>query len=307
MTGYLSTSIASRWRRLETVLIAGVLVTACGGSTATPTASPSPSSAQQTSITINGQPRTYLLYVPPALDMKQPAPLVVALTGCPSTAATIAGLTNFDSQARTGGFIVVYPEPVAGATAQGACWEADNTEATTIGGDLPFMNQLLDRLTTEYRIDKTRIFAAGFSGGGILAHALACVMTDRFAAIASVAGLLLPKFVCQPSRPVSILEMHGTSDNNVPYLGSPPDVPPTSSTIQFWVKANGCPGAPKETVSGITTTSIWLGCRGGTVVRLDTVKGGHHQWFGSDFDPVPGEPNSTAEIWSFFSNLAASA
>lgn len=298
---------AGSWRRLETVLIAGVLVNACGGSTATPTASPTPSTAQQARITINGQQRTYLLYVPPSPDSKQPAPLVVALSGCPSTAAAIEALTNFDSQARAGGFIVIYPEPVAGPTAQGACWEADNTEATTIGDDFPFISQLLDRLMTEHRIDKTRIFAAGFSGGGILAYALACAMSDRFDAIASVAGSLLSKLVCQPSRPISILEMHGTGDSHVPYLGSPPDFPSTATTIEFWVKANGCPGAPQETASGITTTSIWLGCRGGTVVRLDAVKEGHHQWFGSDFDPVPGEPNSTVEIWDFFSNLAPSA
>ena len=157
---------------------------------------------------------------------------------------------------------------------------------------------------TEYRIDKSRIYAAGFSGGGMLAHALGCEMSDRFAAIASVAGVLFPKLTCQPARPVSILEMHGTADNNVPYLGLPPDMPSTATTIQFWVTENGCPGSPTQTVSGITTTSIWVGCRGGTVVRLDTVNGGHHQWFGSGLNPVPGEPNSTAEIWRFFSNSA---
>lgn len=95
--------------------------------------------------------------------------------------------------------------------------------------------------------------------------------------------------------------MHGTDDFSVEYRGG--KYPSVDSVIQQWVTLDGCPGKPALTVSGITRTSIWKACREGTVVRLDTVQGGHHQWFGSDFDPVAGEPDANAVIWDFFSNL----
>jgi hypothetical protein len=43
------------------------------------------------------------------------------------------------------------------------------------------------------------------------------------------------------------------------------------------------------------------------MVRFDSVAGGHHQWFGSTFDPVPGEPDSNAVILDFFSKVSAPA
>ena len=69
------------------------LVAACGGSTGGATANPSSSPSttvppltgvQHGSLTVNGESRTYRLYVPPTLDFKHSAALVVALSGCPS-------------------------------------------------------------------------------------------------------------------------------------------------------------------------------------------------------------------------------
>jgi hypothetical protein len=42
------------------------------------------------------------------------------------------------------------------------------------------------------------------------------------------------------------------------------------------------------------------------MVRLDTVVGGHHQWFGPDYNPVPGEPDFNTEMWFFLSSLEPS-
>jgi polyhydroxybutyrate depolymerase len=266
-----------------------ISVSACGGSAATPKANPSPSSGvQHASLTVGGVKRTYRLYIPPSLDQKQPAPLVVGLTGCPSIGDDMAAGSHLDDQATIGGFVIVYPDPVGGCWNTGSC--CGNAD------DFSFISRLLDRLTTDLRIDKGRIFAAGFSAGAIMSFSLACKLSDRLAAIASVAGRedLLD---CTPARALSVLEMHGTDDAAVPYTGG-------ASAVQRWVGLDACTGNPTLTTSGITTTSIWSNCRGGTVVRFDTIEGGHHQWFGSTFDPVPGEPNSTAVVWDFFSKSA---
>lgn len=299
-------------------MISAVVITACGGSAATSKTNPSPSAVQfvnpslsgikYADLTVAGLARNYLLYVPPSLDLTQLAPLVVALTGCPNTAEALAATTNFDAEARDGGFIVVYPDPVGGCwNAGGGCCSLSATPNSV--DDIAFITALLDRLSTEFRIDQTRIFAAGFSGGGFMAYRLACEMSDRFAAIASVSGAMVVGN-CLPSRPVSILEMHGTADTHVSYAGAG-GLPSTAFLVEGWVARDGCPGDPTHTVSGITKTSIWVGCREATVVKFDTVMGGHHTWFGSNFvtmsDPVAEEPNATVVVWDFFSHLAPRA
>jgi polyhydroxybutyrate depolymerase len=292
--------------------LVATLVGACGQQQASPNATPSASSIQHGSLTSDGLKRTYRLYIPPLLDRKHAAPLVVLLTCGPCTGDQMAQITNFDDQATIGGFIAVYPDPVPDAAlAPRGAWNAGpccgDAQANGVD-DVGFIRRLLDRLITDYRIDTTKIFVAGLSAGAFMVYRLACELSDRITAIASVSGVMITEN-CRPARPVSVLEMHGTKDALVPYAGgawdnaNPATVSSTASVIQQWVTLNGCTATPTQTVSGITNSSLWSGCREGTAVRLDTVTGGHHTWFGSVLDPVPGEPSSNAVVWNFFSNL----
>jgi polyhydroxybutyrate depolymerase len=47
--------------------------------------------------------------------------------------------------------------------------------------------------------------------------AFACDRADLIAAVAPVAGTLGINVPCNPSRPVSVLQTHGTADPVVPY------------------------------------------------------------------------------------------
>jgi polyhydroxybutyrate depolymerase len=190
------------------------------------------------------------------------------------------------------------------------CWNAgscciDNV-STPVADDVAFVSQVLDRVTTDLPIDKARIFIAGVSAGGFMAYRLACELSGRIAGMASVAGTMLVDS-CHPARPVSILEMHGTDDSNVPYDGGAvfngAASPSVAAVMQSWATLDGCANSSTQSQTGITRTSAWKNCKGGTVIQLDTVVGGHHTWFGSTIDPVPGEPNANATIWSFFSSL----
>jgi polyhydroxybutyrate depolymerase len=277
------------------VLLAICLASSCGGSTATPKASLSLGGVQYANITIGSLKRTYRLFIPPSLDRKQPPPLVVALVGCPKTGEEMAQATNLDSRAESGGFVIVYPDPVAG------CWSA-GTQACVLNpnaDDITFIGRLLDRLTTDLRVDTTRVFAAGFDCGAVMAYRLACELSDRFAAVASVGGEMDDSTGCRPGTAVSILEMHGTDDSWVDYTQG-------AKAVQQWVMFDGCSGNPTQSIGGITRTSLWSNCRQGTSVRFDTVVGGHHTWFGSYLGiggPVVGEPSSNAVVWNFFASL----
>jgi polyhydroxybutyrate depolymerase len=294
------------------------VMNACGQSTpsANPSPSQSPNGVQHARLLVDGLERTYRLFIPPSLDKKHASPLVVLLTGGPLTGDWMARVTNFDDQAILGRFLAVYPDPVPDeASAPGGFWNAGPCcgDAWKKGvDDVAFIRLLLDRLTTDYRIDATKTFVVGLSGGALMGYRLACDLSDRIPAIASVAGAMITE-TCQPARPVSLLVVHGTEDSRVPYGGgvwaqaNPPTISSTVSVVQRWVTLDGCAGKPTETVSGITKTSIWNGCRGGTTVRFDTVTGGRHTWFGSALNPVPGEPDASAQVWNFLSKLAPRA
>ena len=117
---------------------------------------------------------------------------------------------------------------------------------------------------------------------------------------------------CRPSRAVSVLEIHGTEDTLIPYLGGTPEAPEaqsgrpypaTPAMIQRWADANGCPPPAPPKVAGLVTTEEWTGCRNGSAVSLVTVQGGGHIWFASGLGPANGAVDATSTIWRFFSGL----
>src|SRR4029453_11320989 len=55
---------------------------------------------------------------------------------------------------------------------------------------------------------------------------------------------------CRPARPVSVLSMHGTADEVLPYGGQPASVasplplPALPAWLAEWATRDGCPGDP---------------------------------------------------------------
>ncbi len=300
------------------VLTLGIV--ACGGSAAAPTASLSPSPVQDCrgstetapggptpsasvkyiSVTVDGKLRDYRLFQPPSLDLTKPTPLVVTLHGSPADAALMESIIHLDDEATTAGFLEASPNGCGGfwSYAEGGPKSADEH----------FISKVIEQLESRFRIDKARVFVVAVSAGTWVAYRLACDMSNQIAAIASVSGTMRLADDCRPARPVSILEMHGTLDNQHPWQGGGPhNASPVDAVIQRWTQLDACTGNPISTQTGITVISVWKECQGGAVVRLDKVVGGHHTWFGSSFDPVPGEPNANTVIWSFFSSLRTTA
>src|SRR6185295_5222148 len=84
--------------------------------------------------------------------------------------------------------------------------------------DVTFISLLIDELERTQPIDTHRVFASGHSNGAIMSYRLACELADKIVAIAVQAGTL---FVdeCAPSHHVSVLQIHGTADENLPING----------------------------------------------------------------------------------------
>ncbi len=272
----------------------------------------------------DGLTREYYLYLPP--DLAPGAPLVVVLHGRGGSAEGMARLTAFDAVAARHGFAVVYPQ---GIDAQ---WNyvAGIPGYELAADDLGFLPALVEALVTAHDLDRTRVFVVGFSNGGFMAQRLACAARDVFAAFATVAAAGyagLPE-VCGPPAPVSVLMVHGTDDQVVPFGGLRADTERGSvmvlasveQTVSYWAAFAGCdanatgrtvPQTGRSPGTEVQVVSV-TGCPEGHEVELVVVAGGGHAWPGRpDLLPpeIAGRVNRDIDaseyVWEFFARQPA--
>jgi polyhydroxybutyrate depolymerase len=248
--------------------------------------------------------RSALVHIPPGYDPTQPTPLVLNFHGYAGSPTQEEGLTLMDARSDASGFLLVYPQGTGTIESwnAGACC---GTAAQSNLDDVGFIGTLLDTLEAKLCVDTKRVFATGMSNGGFLSHRLGCELADRIAAIAPVAGVMgIPS--CNPSRPVPVIEFHGTSDSIVPYDGDPSiDYASVADTIAGWVQRDGCQGAATTTYSKGDATCVTYGqCSAGAEVTLCTISGGGHTWPGGTPFPLLGNTSTdisaTDALWAFF-------
>ena len=228
-----------------------------------------------------GKRRSYLLYVPETYSPDTTTPLVISLHGFAEWPAHQMQISHWNDLARQYGFIVVYPC----GTQVPLRWRiydfSDND--TDLLEDVTFISDLINKLETEYNLDRTRIYVNGLSNGGGMAITLSCKLSKRIAAVGSVSGaypFLVSK--CQPSRPVPAILFHGTGDPIVPYLGGQASASGFSlPSIPDWVtdfaQYNSCANEPTKlpdigAVHGIQFTD----CGQNGDVVFYTIEGGGH-------------------------------
>ncbi|ORW91798.1 polyhydroxybutyrate depolymerase [Mycobacterium szulgai] len=302
-------------RIFNVVLVAalGVVLSGCfGGGHAIGAPAPRtiPVGQSSQSIGFGGTTRTFNIYRPAGLTGA--APLVVMLHGGFGNGAQAERAYHWDSEADNGHFLVVYPDGLGRAWNAGSCC---GMPGHTGVDDVGFITAMVGAIGQQMPIDTTRVYATGMSNGAMMALRLACE-TDTFAAIAPVAGTLLTD--CSRAQPTSVLQIHGTADDRVPYGGGPgkafaangtarvdgPSVPSVNAT---WRGIDAC-GPPASSTAGDVTTET-AACADGRTVELISVAGAGHQWPGGSRSPVLerfGIPapstalDATDTIWQFF-------
>lgn len=223
---------------------------------------------------------SYTVYRPPGLSTNNPVPLVISFAG----AAFVDGKA-IAAEADKAGFAVMYPTlPEIHGLTWSASWKQRAAE----------LSAMLDTVVAQQHIDPQRIFATGTSRGGVASYQMACDLSNRIAAIASVAASLIEQ-TCVPARPVSVLEIHGLSDTAVPFGGNA-IYPPVLTTIAHWRSVDRCSAPSTTRTQGRVTTQTWQ-CASGTAVGLTTIQGLGHGWPAgvAGFDPA-------GTIWAFFSS-----
>ncbi len=262
----------------------------------------------------SGERRRYLLYVPASQQPDRSAPLVISLHGFAEWPAHQMNTSRWNEVADQNGFIVVYPAGTGFPRRWRVLYPPANSEA--IMKDVRFISELIDVLGRDYLIDPARIYVNGLSNGGGMAFVLACALSERIAAMGSVAGAYsFPAEACQLSRAVPMIFFHGTADPIVPFTGGKSARGFTFPSVPDWVRLaaerSGCAPAPVELPpSGEVSGIKYTGCEQGAEIVFYTVHGGGHSWPGGK--PLPRwivgrtsqDIHASQVMWEFFSRFS---
>ncbi len=258
---------------------------------------PAPGESEITVLS-GGVERTAILNVPPAAA-GQRLPLLVGLHG--DGGKFFQSYSGFSVLADSEDFIAVYPNPLEEADGH-TFWNISQAPAGS--EDVQFISDLLDYVESQLCVNTSRVYAAGVSNGGGMAALLACQLSARFAAFASIAGGYSSLPPCQPANPVSVVEVHGTADGVVPYNGRPPD---GAGAVQPWLTAwRGRDGCNGRAAVGLIAPRVerydWGHCAQGTAVEHIEIFGGGHQLPGG-LPPDAGQTGTVSAPWLVWSFL----
>lgn len=241
-----------------------------------------------------------IIHVPQFLNLSKPVPLVVALHGLGANEPDLFQQeTQMDRIALEQNFVVVYPlgSPSISVALTGHTWNGGKC-CFSKADDASFLRNVVNKTSALVNVDRRRVYAFGFSAGGVMSHTLGCTASDVFAAVASVDGPIEVSQPCAPARRVPVLHFHGTLDPVFPYHGTA-IYNGADQTLAAWRAVDNCTGAAlNSTLSPRVHVAAYAGVA--SEVQLATVKDGGHR-----MPPENAEPEDY--IWKFFSRWQLAA
>jgi len=239
-------------------------------------------------INFSGASRKYILRVPEAYDNSHPYRLVFAFAESGSSATSVASrnyftLATLDSK----NTIFVAPDAANGA----GSWSKSDVELT---------DAILAQVEADLCIDKSRIFASGFSFGGAMCIALACTRADVFRGVAFFSGAdLTGSCPTTLTKPIAYYASQASQDSS----GTPMPSSGKIKQAQF-AAVNGCMPEPAATTFPAAgkphTCTDYKGCSAGHPTKY-CVFDGPHGWEPKD----PGQTSSwdAPEAWKFITQF----
>lgn len=223
-------------------------------------------------LTSDGVSRDFWVDVPADYDPKVAHPLVVGLHWRGGSATDVYGTGDgaFFGLKKLYGNAAVFVAP------QGL----DAGWANYGDRDIRFVRTMVEQLKQGMCLDTSRVYAVGFSFGGMMSNAIGCQMGDMFRAVAPIAGSLWSGCTDSPNR-VAAIFVHSRADNVVGYQAG------EEARDKFLVK-NACTTANHSI--GNNGCVEYEGCATGYPVTWCGFDGGGH-W-------PPGF--AAAEIKTFF-------
>ena len=217
------------------------------------------------------------------------------------------GLNNY-TNTKENNFILVHPQGAPLNTALTSSTSHWNSGAWTIGStvdDVDFIDTIIKLISQKYDINMNRIYSTGMSNGGFMSYHLACNLSSKIAAVASVTGSMSKQTFesCNPEHPTAILQIHGTIDGTVPYDGnSTLGMEPIEKVMTLWQEYNSCSVDPTIMVADFfekgTSVEHWqyTNCLNSIQVELYKVGGMWHTWPQEERFGI----SASQKIWDFF-------
>jgi polyhydroxybutyrate depolymerase len=251
-----------------------------------------------------GTSRRWLLYLPGAAAGNA-LPLVFNLHGSGGTPEDQLERSGLEALAEREGFVLVAPEGVE------RMWNVPVDAAKP--DDVRFVAELIDQVSALTAVDRRRVYAAGFSGGGRMVSQLACDLSEHIAAIAAIGGIRFPG-PCAQARAMPILAFHGTADDTNPYDGGgrPYWGTGVEPAISGWAEHNHCATRSERPLGPNVLEISYAGAGCGAEVVLVRLDGFGHSWpdrigssvpggtMGAAGSAAGGDATANQMLWSFF-------
>ena len=229
-------------------------------------------------ITVDGTERSYNVYAPSNLGTNRP--LLIFCHGYNQDANWMQNsefkneTLSMESVCDTAKFVVVFPNGI------------DRSWDTSGNRDINFVKAIIEKMVTQYSIDRNRVYLGGFSMGGMFTYNAINKMHNQIAAFISCSG---PSVVTPSAQtpPVPLFHIQGTADN---FGGVQPALNP-------WINHNGCPTTDKvvDNYNGFSGAKMhtWGPGNDGVEVKLLELKDKGH-WICKEPQVYTGK-----EIWNF--------
>ena len=280
-----------------------------------------PSEQKTVNLTVDGNARSFIVYLPTGYNNAGKMPMIFAIHGGSGTPEGMINIANFKTIADRDKVVLVYPAGI-----QNNWNDGRPTTPNQLGiNDVSFFNQMCDYMIANHSVDGTKIYATGISNGGFMSSRLGCELSNRIAAIAVDAATIEATTIapnCNPGRPVPAIYIHGTTDPLVPFTGGQMTSGGTAGgtvlshfqAIDKWVTINGCNSTPiiidLPDIANDGTTIKQRVYSGGTnsseVVSYVVLNGGHTWPQGYQYlnEAIIGKTsqdmNACEVIWTFF-------
>ena len=230
-----------------------------------------------------GGDRAADVVLPDDYSHRKEYPLVVMLHGYRVNAAINDALFGLSRRVDEYQFVLVMPEgnvDQSGAqfwNATDLCCDNDETGVD----DSAYLSALIDEATGLY--PTSYVALVGHSNGGFMSYRMACDHPEQLDRIAVLnASTWIDEANCPGEDPVSVLHMHGTADDRVPYEATGP-YPGAHGSVARWSEKAGCDanavtgladhlGSPEEE----SEIWGWSGCDEGLDLQLWLAEGGDH-------------------------------
>ena len=265
---------------------------------------------QRCSFIHDGLDRFYLIYKPQSLNENN-SPVLFALHGYGSSAEIHKSYTHYEELAEENRFIVIYPQGYkleSFSINSSSHWNVGAWTAASNINDVDFIDTIIGFLSTKEQINKNRIYSSGMSNGGFMSYHLACNLSAKIAAIASVTGSMSRETLanCSPNHPTAILQIHGLQDLVVPYVGMGDlGMEPIEDVLNYWSNINQCNPERLFAVvdyfneKGSIDFINYESCSNDVEIKLIRIPSMGHTW------PSLNNFNISAseEIWNFLSQF----